>query len=202
MKRVNASDPLERPTDQLEVAMAPDEAAYSLSIAGVYQDSVTRYWAMQSCRRATQLAGEESVQDTWYNANSLSDPGIFLDAVRAALVADVIVVSVYAADELPLDLYVWVQAWLPRRRSRAGALTALIGVAEPPDSRFVRTVEYLQAVASRAQLDFIPQERKRPVPFDATESELIAEPGSATAQALKELYGQQHDAYYRWRLNE
>jgi hypothetical protein len=202
MKRVKASDPLEPPTDQLEVAVAPDEAAYSLNIAGVYQDSVTRDWAMQSCRRATQLVGEESLQNAWYDANSLSDPGIFLDAVRAALVADVIVVSVYAADELPLDVYVWIQAWLPRRRSRAGALTALIGVAEPPDSQFVRTVEYLQAVASRAQLDFIPQERKRPAPFDSTDTELIAEPGSAIAQALKELYGQHHDSYHRRDLNE
>jgi hypothetical protein len=194
MKRMKASAFLKQPADQLEVAMAPDEAAYSLNIAGVYQDSVTRDWAMQTCRRATQLVGEESVQKAWYDANSLGDPVTFLDAVRAALVADVIVVSVYAADELPLDLYVWVQAWLPRRRSRAGALTALIGVAEPPDSRFVRTVEYLQAVASRAQLDFIPQERKRPVPFDALGAELIAEPGSATARALKELYEQDHEA--------
>jgi len=174
--------------------MAPDEAAYTLSIAGVYQDSVTRDWAMQTCRRATQLVGEQSVQNAWYDAHSLGDPGIFLDAVRAALVADVIVVSVYAADELPLDLYVWVQAWLPRRHSRAGALTALIGVAEPPDSRFVRTVEYLQAVASRAQLDFIPQERKRPLALAASEMELIAKPGSATAHALKVLYEQDHEA--------
>jgi hypothetical protein len=202
MKRMKASAFLKQPADQLEVAKAPDGAAYSLNIAGVYQDSVTRNWAMQSCRLATQLAGEKSVQDTWYNAHSLSDPGIFMEAVRAALVADVIVVSVYAADELPLDLYVWVQAWLPRRRSRAGALTALIGVAEPPNSQFVRTVEYLQAVASRAQLEFIPQERKRPVLFDATETELITEPGSLTAQALKELYGEQQDVYYRWGLNE
>jgi hypothetical protein len=71
-------------------------------------------------------------------------------------------ISVYAADELPLQLYVWIDAWLPRRLSRAGALTAVIGVAEPLDSQSVRTHEYLQAVARRAQLDFIPQERKRP----------------------------------------
>ena len=117
---------------------------------------------MQSCRQATQLAGGERVQNTWYNANSLSDPGILLDAVRAAVAADVIVISVYAADELPLDLYVWIEAWLPRRLSRRGALAALVGVAEPLDSPSVRTLEYLQAVARKAQLDFIPQQRKRP----------------------------------------
>jgi len=79
-----------------------------------------------------------------------------MDAVRAALVADLIVVSVHAADELPLGLYVWIDAWLPRRTSREGALTALIGADEPQDPQSSRTREYLQAVARKAQLDFIP----------------------------------------------
>lgn len=157
-------------TTKLDRTILPDDGVIAsaesgcvLILAGVYQDSVTRGWALETCRRATQVAGEERVQNTWYNAGSLSDPGILLDAVRAALVADVIVVSVYAAEELPLDLYVWIDAWLPRRRSRAGALAALIGVAEPLNAQSVRTHEYLQAVARKGQLDFIPQERKRPV---------------------------------------
>jgi hypothetical protein len=147
--------------------ITPEEPSYILNIAGVYQDNVTQDWAMRACRRATQLAGEERVQNKWYDAHSLSDPAILHEAVHAALAADVIVVSVHAAHELPLDLYVWVAAWLPRRGSRAGALTALIGVAEPLDSSFVRTFDYLEAVARKGQLDFIPQERQRPaaIPF-------------------------------------
>jgi hypothetical protein len=198
MKRMKTFELLERPVLSGNVAVAPDEVAYSLNIAGVYQDSVTRDWAMQTCRQATQLAERDRIQNTWHDVNSLGDHGILLEAVRAALVADVIVVSVYAADELPLELYVWFETWLPRRLSRAGALTALIGVAEPPDSQLVRTLEYLQAVANRAQLDFIPQQRKRPIASTASSMERIAEPGSATAQALQELYGQPYDAYSRW----
>jgi hypothetical protein len=144
-----------------ELAGAPDESC-ALNVAGVYQDSVTRDWTMQFCRRATRVAGEESVQCAWYSTNSLSDTGKLMDAASAAVVADVIVVSVYAADELPLELYIWVEAWLPRRLSRAGALTALIGVAEPLESQSIRTITYLQAVARRARLDFIPQAHKRP----------------------------------------
>jgi hypothetical protein len=134
-----------------------------LNIAGVYQDAVTRDWAMQTCLLATQMAGEERIQNTWHDVNSLGDPANLLDAVRAALVADVIVVSVHAARELPIDLYVWVDAWMPRRLSRVGALTALVGVAEPLEPQSVRTIEYLQAVARKARLDFFPQERKRPL---------------------------------------
>ena len=67
------------------------------------------------------------------------------------------VVSVYAADELPLDLYVWINAWLPRRRNaREGAFTELIGADNPQDSQSVRSHDYLHAVARKARLDFIP----------------------------------------------
>lgn len=52
-------------------------------------------------------------------------------------------------------------------------LRAFIGVAEPPDSQFARTSAYLQAVARKAQLDFIPQERKRPVASGAPSIKLI-----------------------------
>lgn len=144
-----------------ELAGALEESCI-LNVAGVYQDSVTREWAMQFCRRATRVAGEESVECAWYSTKSLRDTVWLGDAVSAALVADVIVVSVYAADELPLDLYAWVEAWLPRRLSRAGALAALIGVAEPLESQSIRTINYLRAVARRARLDFIAQERQRP----------------------------------------
>ena len=193
---------LEHPTEAFEVAVAPDELEYTLNIAGIYQDSVTRDWAMQSCHRATQLAGGERVQNTWYNTNSLSDPGILLDAVRAAVAADVIMISVYAADELPLDLYVWIEAWLPRRLSRRGALAALVGVAQPLDSPSVRTLEWLQALARKAQLDFIPQQRERPAASVVSSIDLITEPASTAAQSLQELHSHRYDAYRHWGLNE
>jgi hypothetical protein len=139
-----------------EVTVAPKHLGYELSIVGVYQDSLTQSWGMPLCELAEQLAGEDRVQTTWYDVHALCDLGVLLDAVRAALVADVIVVSVYAADELPPGLYVWIDAWLPRRIAREGSLTALIGADEPQAAPSVHTREYLQAVARKAQLDFIP----------------------------------------------
>ena len=96
------------------------------------------------------------IRNTWYDMHSLGKIETLQEAVRAALVADVIVISVYAAEELPLGLYVWIDAWLPRRTSREGALTALIGADEPEALQSSRTRDYLQAVARKAQLDFIP----------------------------------------------
>ena len=139
-----------------EVTAVPTESEYALNIVGVYQDTVTQSWGVPMCRLATQLAGEDHIRNTWFDVDSLNDIGILMEAVRAALVADVIVISVYAAEELPLGLYVWIDAWLPRRTSREGALTALIGADEPQDLRSFCTRDYLHAVARKARLDFIP----------------------------------------------
>jgi hypothetical protein len=148
-----------------EAAIASDESDYALSIAGVYQDRLTRAWALHTCLSASRLAGEGRIQNTWYEVHRLSDPDILLEAVHAVLRADVIVVSIHATDELPIELCAWIDAWLPRRLSRAGALAALIGVAGRPDSRAVRTQEYLQTVACRGELDFVPHQRTLPDAF-------------------------------------
>jgi len=129
-------------------------------IAGVYQDALTWEWARQLCGSVAQKVGQEHVHDSWHEVHSLADPQILVEAVQMAMAADVIVVSLYAAEELPPDLYGWIHSWLPRREMRAGALAALIAVPAQPDHWTFRTQEYLQAVARRGQLDFVPHERK------------------------------------------
>jgi hypothetical protein len=161
VRRTRTLDFMEYPASPFETSISSDNSGKALNIAGVYQDIVTREWAVQSYLRAAQTAGEEYVQNKWFDVNALSDPAVLSEAIRATLLADVIVVSVYAADELPLNLYVWVTAWLPRRLARVGAMAALVGVAQPLDSQSIRTIEYLHAVARRAQLDFVPQARPR-----------------------------------------
>ena len=54
----------------------------------------------------------------------------------------------------------------------------------------------------KAQLDFIPQERKRPVSSRASSTKLIAEHAGTAAPVLHELHGQRYDAYSHWGLNE
>jgi len=121
--------------DQEPVAFSdePESAAtpwgYALNVVGVYQDTVTHNWTVPMSRLVSQLAKEELVETKWYDVDSLSDAATFQEAVGAARLADVIVISVYAAEELPANLYVWIDAWLPRRRARAGASV----VGDPAD---------------------------------------------------------------------
>ena len=73
-----------------------------------------------------------------------------------------LVVSVRDAGGMPADLGLWIEAWMPRRAGRAGALVALIGVAPPPDVQSGHARAYLENAARRAGLDFLPRERKLP----------------------------------------
>jgi hypothetical protein len=145
-------------SDEWEAALAG--SGYEFKIAVVYQDMLAQSWAIQMCRPVRQKFGGENVQNTWHSVRSLSDPEILVEAADAALAADVIVVAVHAANELPPELCAWIDMWLPRRRARAGALAALIGVTGEPASQTICTQEYLLAVARQGQLDFLPHERK------------------------------------------
>lgn len=157
---------------------------------------------MQTCLSVERLAEEGPAQNKWYDLHSLGDSRILLEAVHAALAADVIVVSVHAADELPLDLYVWVAAWLPRRLSRAGTLTALVGGDQPLHTPFVRTIRYLQAVARKAQLDFVSRKHTPSAVSTAASANRVARSARATASALQDLQGQRYFSYYHGGLNE
>ena len=133
-----------------------------LSVATVYQDPLTRQWAAELWDRVGQLIDSEGVRCQSWKISELTDHGIFLDAVQAAAEADVLVVSVRDAGELPISLYVWIDAWLPSRARRAGALVALIGVPPQPDTQSGQAHQYLESVARKAGLDFLPHERKLP----------------------------------------
>ena len=61
-----------------------DEAAYPLNVAGVYQDSVTRGWAVQAYLPPLPQVEKDQIRKKWYDVHSLSEPEILLEAVLAA----------------------------------------------------------------------------------------------------------------------
>ena len=60
----------------------------------------------------------------------------------------------------------------------------------------------LQDVASKAQSDFIPVERRRPIAARTSSMKLLAERAGTPAQERREFHGQYRDAYYHSGLNE
>jgi hypothetical protein len=140
---------------------APD-AEYVLNVTMVYQDAVTREWASEMETRVTRLVGPENIRADSWRIGDLARPAILEAAVRSAVNADVLVVAASAAGDLPEDLYVWCDIWLPRRLGRAGALVALIGLPDTASHHVLHASEYFQAVARKGGLDYFPQ--KRPLP--------------------------------------
>jgi hypothetical protein len=145
-----------------EAAPAPLGEGCALSVAVVYQDGSTKRWARQLCDRVTKIVGQDCVRITWWNISDLSEPGVLAGAVSTAMRADVIVVAIHAAKELPLPFYVWVEAWLPHRLQAMGSLLALIDMPDQADSQSDRARDYLRSIARLGRLDFLVEERKLP----------------------------------------
>ena len=108
------------------------------------------------------LIGNGGISRKAWSVGRLGEPVAFDTAVEAAAEADVLVISVRAAGDLPLILRVWIDAWMPRRAGRDGALVALIGLPSRPDAQSRRAHQYFEAVARQGGLDFLPRERKLP----------------------------------------
>jgi hypothetical protein len=134
-------------------------AAPGLKIAGVYQDLKSRAWAEDLWNRVAQLTGPDAVQVAAWTIDELNHAPAFQEAVSAATLADVLVVSIHAGEQLPPGLCAWIDAWLPRRQRRDGALIVLLGVtAGQPDVPLARAKEYLRTIACRGGLDFLLRE--------------------------------------------
>ena len=154
---------LGRTTPSDEAESAAPETEYALNVTSVYQDAPTRKWATQVCDQVTQLAGKDAVRCTGWEISRLNDPEVLKDAVLTTMQADVILISIYDANELPIDLCAWIDAWLPRRSLPTGALIALISVPEQASAQLEHARGYLRAVARKGRLDFLLRERKLPV---------------------------------------
>jgi hypothetical protein len=153
---------IDRTVSAEPAARMPNEREPALNVVTLYQDPLTRYWATELWDRVGQLI---RCGDTCHKSWKISDlpPAfVFADAVQAAAEADVLVISVRDEGELPLFLHTWIDAWIPRRAGRAGALVALIGVPAQQDTQSDLACQYLEAVARRAGLDFLPREHKLP----------------------------------------
>ena len=143
---------------------APEELA--LKVATVYQDPLTRHWANELWDRVGELMGSGCTHRESWSIQELRDAVTFTSAAEAAAAADVVVISVRGGGDLPLVLRGWIDAWVPRRTGRTGALVALIGLPGQPDLQAHHTLQFFEAVAREAGLDFLPHEKRLPeTPF-------------------------------------
>ncbi len=146
----------------------PEKSSPPLHIAAVYEDPLTRGWALQTCAHAAQLVPKVPVHTTWWKIRFLEEPQIFEIAVQAAARADVVCVSLHAAEKAPSALSRWFEAVMTLRLANQGALVALVGANQQARPHLGSTMEYLRAMAERGRLTFMPREMKMPGLDDAS----------------------------------
>jgi hypothetical protein len=133
---------------------------YALNVAVVCEDDHTRRWAEKVSRLVERLVGEACLRTSTWMVSHLTHPRFLPEAVRAAVLADVIIVSLRASEEVPVELSVWCDIWLPRRPPQWGALMALVSGADSPSAAHLPTQAYLRAVAGKARLQYLVRARK------------------------------------------
>ena len=165
-------------------AISSDAGEAALSIIVAYEDSLTRRWAWDLWRRVGRLTGSGGIcRKAWRIAN-FSRPGIFAEAALAAAKADMLIIAVRDAEKVPRFLDLWIDAWLPQRAKRPGALVALIGVPARPDAQSGYAHQLLEAVARQAGLDYLPRERKLPEESTALRWQAVVPASALLALAL------------------
>jgi hypothetical protein len=153
---------VKRTTTAIRAENDPGETEARLNIAILYQDPLTLGWASELWERVGRLIGPDDICRKRWRLSDLADPAALESAAGAAASADVLMVSLRDAGTLPLPLYLWADAWLPRRTHQVGALVALIGVPARPEAPCGGVHRFLESIARSAGLDFLPRERKLP----------------------------------------
>jgi hypothetical protein len=167
-----------------------------LTVVLLYEDALTRRWTQEVCELVERLAGRERVEWRSWGLSDLSESKVLAEACQVTVRADLIVVSVYAAQNLPLNLYLWVEAWLPRRLHVRAALLSLITMGTSAGARCHHAQNYLEAVANRTGLDFLMEER------DLLLEPLSNYPGKFMNKVSVDHVPGHRQNYDHWGLNE
>jgi hypothetical protein len=149
----------------------------------VYENFAAGKRAMEVCNfLLAQLGDEFEFGINMWKFEVLQHAKLSAMAVHDAIEAELIIVACDAAWELPTEVMLWAEAWVPAKQGQTAALLALFGnEAADFHSSIAPTSAYLKSVADRAGLDFLASgqsldissephrlkpESKFPMPFD------------------------------------
>jgi hypothetical protein len=125
------------------------------AIVVLYEDNSSRDAAIRLCKTLEKIFDTElDFEITWCRFKYFSDPAVASEAAEIAAQADLIIISIQRAQELPLEVKAWFERWLPDRESTEGAIVLLENAEELPASANSQS-SYLYLLAQRANLDYL-----------------------------------------------
>lgn len=178
------------------------ESLAPLSVVVAYADRATHERALRiHDELVEQLAGDCSFEFTWWKFDFLRHADMFEAAVEAAVLADLIIFSVHAAEPLPLKVEEWLRAWCDRREKRRSALIALIGGTTQLAAQALPAHALLQSAAGRARMDFVPHAFPIPPEAPCCLVDALSERAQQLEPLLEELLTRRPVIPY-WGINE
>lgn len=135
---------------------------FALNVAVVYEDCPSRERVSGLCERVTRSLGRCAFHLRFWSFADLDGTPAFPEAVAAAVEADVIIVSLRAAETLSPCFCKWIAAWLPRRRRQDGTLIALVEATGQQGAALESVQTHLRGVAEEGRLEFLLREHAAP----------------------------------------
>lgn len=127
-------------------------------IIAAYEDAPTRERAMTLIGHLKRTFQDEiDFACTWWKFRYLMDQDIAMIARHYATSADIVVFSSDAPGLFPLSIMNWIESWTHLRSKDGGVMVPLIGSPYIPQKLYSTKIFYLQRVAERAGLDYLPQ---------------------------------------------
>jgi hypothetical protein len=131
------------------------------AIVVLYEDNSSRDAAIRLCHSLEKIFHEElDFQITWCRFKYFTDPAVASEAAEIAAHADLILIAIQHADDLPLEVKAWFERWVPDRQTCEGAVVLLQTSEQPSVS--VSQSSYLYLLAQRANLDYISLSNTEP----------------------------------------
>ena len=147
------------------------EAQKAGGVLVLYENPASREQAISYCEEFTKQSGAAAEPGvSWYSFDSLRVPAKSAEAVKHAVMADLIIFTVTAAGDLPREVKLWTEIWLGKRGEREGALVGLVfGVQANPCQVACLKEVYLRHLAHRAGMDYLAHLPSR-VPWEIPDS--------------------------------
>ena len=136
----------------------PPGQSLVLNAVVVHQDAPCREPAIELCSRVSRSVGPQSFYFRLWSFRDLSETEVFQEAVLAAETAEVLIVSVRAAEKLHPRLCGWLDSWVPCRHRLEGTLIALVDVTGRHGAALEFVQTQLREVARKARLEFLLRE--------------------------------------------
>lgn len=146
------------PSGESRDTAAPEphwEPKYPFDLVLAYEDVATRNAAMQLHRQlARQLQTDFDLQAAWWKLAHLAGPDLREQATDDVTQADMVILSVHAAPDLPELAASWIEEWAVRPDHHKCALVALLLDAENRQDETRPLLARLRQVARQARMDF------------------------------------------------